>query len=224
MTPIGTTDDRSREASADGFQHRTFTALGEAANTRATGRPAPSRRQLQIMTEHTQSSTAADGRTNTHAVADDPPEGDGSVALLHVEPDAGSAELLAAFVERFAEGVAVRSVAGMEPALDAIDEIDCVVTEQRLPDGSGVELVERLRKRGIEAPVVFHTTCREDGTKARALEAGADAYFSKRSERGQYGRVLDRLHGLVDDARAARTTTVSPETPGSSAGASPSER
>ncbi|WP_080505275.1 response regulator [Halorubrum aethiopicum] len=175
------------------------------------------------MTEYTQPPTS-DGRTNAHTAAGDSTEGDDSVVLLHVEPDPGSAELLAAFVERFVEGVAVRSVAGMEPALDAVDEVDCVVTEQRLPDGSGVKLVERLRNRGVEAPVVFHTTCREDGTKARALEAGADAYFSKRSERGQYGRVLERLHGLVDDARTARTTTVSPETPGSSAGAPSSER
>ncbi|TKX76982.1 response regulator, partial [Halorubrum sp. SD626R] len=90
-----------------------------------------------------------------------------------------------------------------------------VVTEQRLPDASGVDLVERLRDRGVDAPVVFHTTCREVETGARALAAGADGYFSKRPERGQYDRILDRLRELVAEARPSDTETTAG--PGSSA-------
>ncbi|WP_280588373.1 response regulator [Halorubrum sp. Boch-26] len=178
------------------------------------------------MTDSTRSSTASDVQTDTHtAAALDPAEDGGSVTLLHVEPDARSAELLAAFADRFADGFAVRSVDGTVAALDAVDAVDAVVTEQRLPDSSGVDLVERLRERGSDVPVVFHTTCRENETEARALEAGADAYFSKRSEPGQYDRILERLRGLVDDdAWTSRTqTTITPDTPGSSAGAPPSK-
>jgi DNA-binding response OmpR family regulator len=169
------------------------------------------------MTDSTQPPTASDAQTDTHGAAgDDPAEGEASVVLLHVEPDADSASLLAAFAEGFADGSAVRSVDGMAAALDAADAADCVVTEQQLPDGSGVELVERLRARGNDVPVAFHTTCREPETEARALDAGADAFFAKRPERGRYDRLVDRLRRLVggDDptpAAAGTSATVSDE-------------
>jgi len=116
--------------------------------------------------------------------------------VLHVEPDPRSAELLATFAAHLADGVSVRSVTGVEAALAAVDDADCVVTEQRLPDGSGVELVERLRRDGEDLPVVFHTTCREEDVEARAFSAGADAYFWKLSTRGQYERIFDRVRTL----------------------------
>lgn len=173
------------------------------------------------MTDSTRTPTASDAQPDTHTAAGgDPADDEGPVVLLHVEPDADTAALLTAFVERFAGGFAVRSVDGMGAALDALDAADCVVTEQRLPDGSGVELVERLRERGSDVPVAFHTTCREAETEARALDAGADAYFVKQPERGQYDCILERLRELVggDGARGPRTaTTVSPGAPGSSA-------
>jgi len=170
------------------------------------------------MTDHTR--TPTDTQTETHIVdGGDPTGGGGPAVLLHVEPDAGSAELLAAFAERFADGFAVRSTDGMAAALDAVDAahaVDCVVTEQRLPDGSGIELVERLRERGSDVPIAFHTTCRGAETESRALSAGADVYLAKRSERGQYDYLFERLSRLVGDAaRNSRTaTTVSPDGPG----------
>ena len=148
---------------------------------------------------------AADSGTDTDDTVDDSE----AITLLHVEPDPRSAEVFSVFVDRFADGIAVRSVDGTAAALDAVDAVDCVVTEHRLPDGSGVELVDRIRRRDVDVPVLFHTTCREPETEAAALDAGADAYFSKRSERDQYGRVLERLRGLLGDgtSRTARATT-----------------
>jgi DNA-binding response OmpR family regulator len=150
------------------------------------------------MTDHTPPPTAPDARTDANTTAGDPAEAEAAVVLLHVEPDADSAALLAAFAEGLADGSAVRSVDGMAAALDAADAADCVVTEQQLPDGSGVELVERLRARGNDVPVAFHTTCREPETEARAFDAGADAFFAKRPEQGRYDRLVERLRRLVD--------------------------
>lgn len=156
------------------------------------------------MTDHTpspasESPTTAPPNDSTESESESEFESDsGSIEVLHVEPDSRSAELLGAFCERFTERIRVQSVDYMESALSAVDTADCVVTEQRLSDGSGVELVDRLRGRGDGIPVVFHTTCRGADVERNATDAGADAYFEKRSERGQYDRILERVRELVD--------------------------
>lgn len=157
------------------------------------------------MTDHTPPSASDTPPTAQH---DDPTDFDAgsdsdrdidSIEVLHVEPDARSTELLVAFCDRFTERIRVRSVDYMETALSAVDTADCVVTEHRLSDGSGIELVDRLRRRGDGTPVVFYTTCRDEDVERTAMDAGADALFEKRSERGQYDRILERVRELVDE-------------------------
>jgi DNA-binding response OmpR family regulator len=155
--------------------------------------------------------TAAD-RTET---ADSEP-----ITVLLVEPDPRSAELFAAFAARADGRFRVNAVERLSDALDAVaagvrrgDEwvaVDCVVTEHRLRQGSGVELVERLRERGDEVPVVFHTTCPSDDAEAAAFEAGGDAYFEKGAERGRYDALLGRVRSLVEE-RGARDRRPNPE-------------
>ncbi len=112
------------------------------------------------------------------------------VELLHVEPDRGAAEVAAAFFHWSLPTVRVRSVTRLADAASVVDAVDCVVTEHRLPDGTGVELVGRARERGVQTPVLFHTTCHDPLVRSRALDAGADVYVRKRSKRGQYDRLI----------------------------------
>ncbi|ELZ48409.1 HTR-like protein [Halorubrum coriense DSM 10284] len=186
------------------------------------------------MTDHTPPPT------DTRADANAAPNGadataDGSVkpreapiAVLQVEPDARSAELLEAFASRHTDRVRVRSVESAGAALDALEAgvdvggervaVDCVVTEQLLPDRDGLALTERLREAGGGLPVVFHTTCPGEEREAAAFGAGADAYFEKGADRGRYDAILDRIRALVDErrdrggdaGRAAATTPASP--------------
>ncbi|VTT85265.1 11-domain light and oxygen sensing his kinase [Halorubrum sp. DM2] len=167
------------------------------------------------MTDHSPSDTRAD----PHAAADrtESPTDGSEIAdrepttVLHVEPNVRSAELLEAFARRHTGRIRVRSVDCAADALDAVDAgvevdgervaVDCVVTEQRLPDGTGVELAERLRETDPRLPVVFYTTCPSEEGEAAAFGAGADAYFEKGSDRGRYDAILDRIRALVDERR-----------------------
>ena len=165
---------------------------------------------LPDMTDHT---PPFEARADANAAADRSamPEG-GPVTVLQVEPDERSAELLEAFAGRLTDRVRVRSVGRFGEALDALRAgvtldgervaVDCVVTEQRLPNGSGVDLAERLTEGDEDFPVVFHTTCPAEESEAAAFGAGADAYFEKGSDRGRYDAILDRICALVDERRA----------------------
>ncbi|WP_424013359.1 response regulator [Halorubrum xinjiangense] len=189
------------------------------------------------MTNHT--SPPSDARADTNAAADrSEPTATGAtgaryapITVLQVEPDARSAELLEAFAARLTDRVRVRSVKRFADALDAVETgvevdgervpVDCVVTEQRLPDGDGVALTERLREAGHGLPVVFHTTCPGEEREAAAFGAGADAYFEKGSDRGRFDAILDRIRALVDERREREVTTdarsaSTPRTPGTS--------
>ena len=186
------------------------------------------------MTDHTAPPSDAHADTNPAAdrsaqTADGPAtEADGPITVLQVEPDARSAELLETFAARLTDRVRIRSVGASADAVDAVESgvdvggervpVDCVVTEQRLPDGDGVDLTERLREAGRGLPVVFHTTCPGEEREAAAFGAGADAYFEKGSERGRFDAILDRIRALVDERRegdAKRVIASSPRALGS---------
>lgn len=82
------------------------------------------------------------------------------IDVLHIEPDPRAAELLTTFVAWAEEDVTIRSVDRVADALDHITDVGCVVTEQRLPDGSGIDIVARAREHGIRTPVLFHHVSR----------------------------------------------------------------
>ncbi|ELZ55190.1 MULTISPECIES: response regulator [Halorubrum] len=161
------------------------------------------------MTDHSPSDAPAD--SNAAADRSESPADREPITVLHVEPNARSTELLEAFARRLTDRVRIRSVDSAADALDAVEAgvrvdgervaVDCVVTEQRLTDGSGVELAERLREADPGLPVVFYTTCPSEEEEAAAFGAGADAYFEKGSDRGRYDAILDRIRALVEDRR-----------------------
>ncbi|TKX75806.1 response regulator [Halorubrum sp. GN11_10-6_MGM] len=189
------------------------------------------------MTDHTtppfDASAAANAADRNEPTADGAERDRGAqITVLQVEADERSAELLEVFAARLTDRVRVRSVERLSDALDALDAgaeidgeevaIDCVVTEQLLPDGRGVELTKRLREANGELPVVFHTTCPSDEGEAAAFGAGADAYFEKGADRGRFDAILNRVRALVDERRgrargAERADAPTPRTLGSPA-------
>ena len=166
--------------------------------------------------------TAAADRTETNA-AGAVSDREAPVTVLQIEPDARSAELFETFAARLTDRVRVRSVERLADGLDAVETgievdgervaVDCVVTEQRLPDGYGVDLTERLREVGPGVPVVFHTTCPSEEREAAAFGAGADAYFEKGSARGRFDAILGRIRRLVDERRGREGNAGSASTP-----------
>ena len=71
-------------------------------------------------------------------------------------------------------------------AMDALSSVaaeppDLVLTDVQLPDMNGLDLARRLKAdpRSASVPVVAVTAYAMSGDKARALDAGCDAYVSK---------------------------------------------
>ena len=55
----------------------------------------------------------------------------------------------------------------------------CLVTEVHLPDMSGIELLERIRQRGLELPVIIIADRGDVPTAVRAIRSGAVDFLEK---------------------------------------------
>ncbi|SJM96492.1 response regulator transcription factor [Crenothrix polyspora] len=72
--------------------------------------------------------------------------------------------------------------------------IDAAVIDIGLPDFSGIELIKRLRKAKITAPILILTARSRWQEKVEGLEAGADDYLVKPFH---YEELLARLNALL---------------------------
>jgi DNA-binding response OmpR family regulator len=115
-----------------------------------------------------------------------------NVLLIEDEPR------IAAFVERGlkAEGFAVQVAGDGETglALATDDEVDLVVLDLMLPRLSGEQVLERLRSRRPDVPVIILTARDAVEDRVRNLNAGADDYVTKPFS---FAELLARIHARL---------------------------
>jgi CheY-like chemotaxis protein len=75
----------------------------------------------------------------------------------------------------------VTTARSMEEALELAGshEFDLYVLDKRLPDGTGLELCQRLNKLTPGVPCIFYTGDAYEIHRLEAMRAGADAYVAK---------------------------------------------
>ena len=66
---------------------------------------------------------------------------------------------------------------GLELALNP--HYDCIVLDIMLPHLSGLEILETIRGRGIQTPVIMLSALNEVEDKIKGLDTGADDYLAK---------------------------------------------
>jgi DNA-binding response OmpR family regulator len=99
--------------------------------------------------------------------------------LLIVDDDADMRLLLAEYFRRLGFQVDEREsgTAALEPAVAG--HFDCFIFDVSMPGMSGLELLKRLRDRGIRTPALFLTAHDALDDKVAGFEAGADDYLAK---------------------------------------------
>ncbi|MGE0791446.1 MAG: response regulator transcription factor [Sandaracinaceae bacterium] len=98
--------------------------------------------------------------------------------ILVVDDDPELSELVGRSLTR--DGHAVVEARGVREARAALgEEVDVMVLDVGLPDGSGVELCRELRARGDAIPILLLTAQSAVGQRVEGLDAGADDYLVK---------------------------------------------
>jgi DNA-binding NarL/FixJ family response regulator len=74
---------------------------------------------------------------------------------------------------------------------------DLIVIDLNLPDGSGIDILRKVKSLGLSAHCVVATAYDDDGHLLTALSAGADGYLLK-DQTGE--QLMHDLHGILDGA------------------------
>ncbi len=80
-------------------------------------------------------------------------------------------------INQYDVGLAFDGVAALEKYED--DEYDLVILDVMMPRQNGFEVVQKLRKNGVNTPIMMLTARAETDDKVLALDSGADDYLTK---------------------------------------------
>jgi two-component system response regulator PilR (NtrC family) len=125
--------------------------------------------------------------------------------ILIVDDEASMRELLEILFSR--EGWQARSVPGLQAALKALEEQvpDVVVCDMRLKDGSGMDLLRRIKSNSPQVEVIMITAYGTDKSALEALSLGAYDYVHKPFEVDEMkvvvARALERQRLLRENQR-----------------------
>ncbi|MEP6705270.1 MAG: response regulator [Acidobacteriota bacterium] len=95
-----------------------------------------------------------------------------------VEDDRDTCEFLHFVMTDYAF-TAVHSVEDAVKMMTEKGEFDLYVLDNWLPDGSGVELCEKIRHSGTRSPILFTSAVGQRHDIELAIDAGADRYLVK---------------------------------------------
>ena len=128
--------------------------------------------------------------------------------VLIVDDEPGITGMLSIVLEK--EGYAVRTAGTCSDGLRLVEETspDLVLTDLRMPDGTGFDILRKTRESSADTPVVMITAYTSTKTAIEALKAGAYDYISKPFDveelRHVVGKALERKR-LSDENVALRS-------------------
>ncbi len=124
---------------------------------------------------------------------------------LVVEDEPDIATLYELSLERF--GVRARCVSSIKDALDfltTVHDAQFCITDLRLPDGSGLDVVRYIHMNALDVPVAVVTAYGDVESATGALKAGAFDFVTKPLS-------LDRLKELVQHALQLKSLSANPK-------------
>ena len=121
--------------------------------------------------------------------------------VLLIDDDPGLSEVIGMLLER--EGYAVARAATVKQGIALVEAggLDLVVTDLKLPDGTGLDAVKAIRARHPALPIIMITSYSSMESAIDALRAGANDYVIKPFNNDEFLRAIARA---LNDRRMVR--------------------
>lgn len=113
--------------------------------------------------------------------------------ILHVDDHQDTRLMMAALLND--SGYGVLTAGNVAEALELVREItfDLYLLDVRLPDGTGVELCQKLRAASPEIPIVYYSAYGTDADHHAALAICGDAYLRKPVSIAEIERTIEQM-------------------------------
>lgn len=98
----------------------------------------------------------------------------------------------------------VRTVKDAKERLSEIEKYDLLILDVTLPDGTGFDICERVRKQDNMIPIIFLTASDEEVNIIRGLDCGGDDYVTKPFKLGE---LCSRIRALLRRAGIPKKET-----------------
>jgi CheY-like chemotaxis protein len=123
-----------------------------------------------------------------------------TIRVLVVDEDEDVLELTETFLERESDVLSVLTEPSATTALDRVGEedIDCVVSDYRMPEMDGLELFDAVRERNGDVPFFLLTAATDDDTLDSAEAAGVTGFVQKGAGTDHYTDLAERIVAAVD--------------------------
>jgi signal transduction histidine kinase len=101
--------------------------------------------------------------------------------ILLVEDDPGHSHLIRQAINKASSDYRVTCVESITAAVVHLrsEDLDAVITDLSLPDGTGLDSVKMIREQNATVPIVVLTMLEDSGTESAALDFGAQDYLPK---------------------------------------------
>lgn len=116
------------------------------------------------------------------------------IKILLLEDDSSLADGLCYSLKK--NGYQVETAGSIKEAVEYLQKnlYNLLLLDVTLPDGTGFEICEMVRKRKNQVPIIFLTASDEEINVIRGLDSGGDDYITKPFKLGE---LLSRIHALL---------------------------
>ena len=129
-----------------------------------------------------------------------------AITVLVVDGGERGQDRVATRIRDVEPSMAVESVGSADAALAALDagEFDCLVSRYRLPDGTGLDLLEAVREVDRFLPFVLFAEEGDEHVASEAISLDVSEYVHG-SGPDRYARLADRIEAAVADHRTEQS-------------------
>ncbi|WP_058993859.1 ATP-binding protein [Haloarcula sp. CBA1127] len=134
------------------------------------------------------------------------------IRVLHVDDDPAVVEAATSALEQAHCGITVETESNVADGIERLDSeaFDCVVAGYDLPEQTGVEFLDAVRKQSPDLPFVLFTTDGNEAAASDAISAGVTEYLRVDGSNEPHARlahtVVDAVERTADDIEHAQST------------------
>jgi DNA-binding response OmpR family regulator len=122
-----------------------------------------------------------------------------SPRVLYIEDHEDTRELVTLLLSQKSYEVVTGATIESGIALAAAQKFDLYLLDSWLPDGSGLELCQKIREFDQNTPIVFYSAAAYASDRELALQCGAQAYMIKPS---QPSDLCSLVSELIENSRS----------------------